>query len=112
VAVPDFQSVMLPFLETLQDGRERTMREVTETLAVRLNLTDEERQERLPSGQQTLFSNRVAWAKSHLKMPVLSSTPHGARSAYRKQAGRFDTFSRRRRSPWLLVWPKWPQERT
>ena len=35
---------MLPFLETLQDGKERTMREVTETLAERFKLTNDERQ--------------------------------------------------------------------
>jgi len=44
VPVPDFQSVMLPFLETLQDGNVRTMRELTELLSVRFNLTDDERQ--------------------------------------------------------------------
>lgn len=67
MAVPDFQSVMLPFLETLQDGQERTMREVTDALATRFHLTEEERQEHLPSGPQPLFYNRVAWAKTHLK---------------------------------------------
>jgi restriction system protein len=67
VAVPDFQSVRLPFLEILQDGQERTMRELTEALAVRFKLTEEQRQEHLPSGPQSLFYNRVAWAKSHLK---------------------------------------------
>ncbi|HBI41272.1 MAG TPA: restriction endonuclease [Planctomycetales bacterium] len=75
MAIPDFQSVMLPILEALQDGQERKMREVTETLAVRLKLTDEERQELLPSGQQTVFSNRVAWAKSHLKNAGLIENP-------------------------------------
>jgi restriction system protein len=67
VAVPDFQSVMLPFLETLQDGKERTMRELTEKLALRFKLTEEERQEHIPSGPQSSFYNRVAWAKTHLK---------------------------------------------
>lgn len=43
MAVPDFQSVMLPFLETLQDGKERTMRELTEQLALGFKLTEEER---------------------------------------------------------------------
>ena len=66
---------MLPFLETLQDGKERIMRELTEALAVRFGLTDEERQELLPSGQQTLFSNRVAWAKSHMKNAGLILNP-------------------------------------
>ena len=67
MAIPDFQSVMLPFLETLRDGKERTMRELTEQLAILFKLTEEERQEHLPSGPQSLFYNRVAWAKTHLK---------------------------------------------
>jgi restriction system protein len=75
MAVPDFQSVMLPFLETLQDGQERTMREVTEALAVRFKLTDDQRQEQLPSGTQSLFYNRVAWAKTHLKNAGLIENP-------------------------------------
>jgi len=75
MAIPDFQSVMLPFLETLQDGKERTMRELTEQLALRFKLTEEERQEHLPSGPQSLFYNRVAWAKTHLKNALLIDNP-------------------------------------
>ena len=51
MAVPDFRSVMLPFLEILQDGKERTMRELTELLAVQFKLTDEDRQKHLPSSR-------------------------------------------------------------
>ncbi len=67
MAIPDFQSVMLPLVKILGDGQERTMREVTDLLAESFHLTDQEREELLPSGQQSLFSNRVAWAKSHLR---------------------------------------------
>jgi restriction system protein len=73
--IPDFQSVMLPLLETLQDGKERTMRDLTEQLALRFKLTEEERQEHLPSGPQSLFYNRVAWAKTHLKNADLIDNP-------------------------------------
>lgn len=65
--IPDFQTLMLPLLELLHDGKDRTMREVTESLASNFKLTDDERQELLPSGKQSIFSNRVAWAKTHLK---------------------------------------------
>ncbi len=51
------------------------MREVTETLADRFKLTDDDRQERLPSGPQSLFYNRVAWAKTHLKNAGLIENP-------------------------------------
>ena len=75
MAIPDFQSVMLPLVKVLGDGQERTMREVTDLLAESFHLTDQEREELLPSGQQSIFSNRVAWAKSHLKAAGLLENP-------------------------------------
>ena len=75
MAVPDFQSVMLPFLEVLQDGKERTMRDLTGVLASHFKLTQEQLQEHLPSGPQSLFYNRVAWAKTHLKNAGLIENP-------------------------------------
>jgi restriction system protein len=75
LAIPDFQTVMLPMIEALADGRERTMRELTDLLADRFGLTEDERREVLPSGQQSVFSNRVAWAKSHLKAAGLLENP-------------------------------------
>jgi len=66
MAIPDFQSIMLPFLETIKDGREYKMLEVRELLADHFNLTDEDKKELLPSGRQPTFSNRTAWAKVHL----------------------------------------------
>jgi len=66
---------MLPLLEVLSDGKEWRMRDVTEALATRFDLSPAERAEMLPSGQQTLFSNRVAWAKTHLKAAGLLLNP-------------------------------------
>jgi restriction system protein len=75
MAIPDFQSVMLPIMETLSDGQTWIMRNLTQALADRFTLSDAERQQLLPSGQQTVFSNRVAWAKAHLKMAGLLESP-------------------------------------
>jgi restriction system protein len=75
MAVPDFQSLMLPFLEVLQDGKESTMRDLTAALAGRFRLTEAELEEHLPSGPQSLFYNRVAWAKTHLKNAGLIENP-------------------------------------
>jgi restriction system protein len=75
MTIPDFQTVMLPLVEALADGQERTMRDLTATLGDRFKLTEQARQELLPSGQQTIFSNRVAWAKSHLKNAGLLENP-------------------------------------
>lgn len=52
------------------------MRDVTDALATRFQLTPQERAEMLPSGQQTLFNNRVGWAKTHLKGAGLISNPN------------------------------------
>ena len=51
------------------------MRDLTQLLAERFKLTDQERAERLPSGQQSIFSNRVAWSKSHIKAAGLLESP-------------------------------------
>ena len=73
--IPDFQSVMLPLVKALGDGQERTMREVTDQLAESFHLTDQEQEELLTSGQQSLFNNRVGWEKSHLKAAGLLENP-------------------------------------
>jgi restriction system protein len=73
--IPDFQSIMRPLLKVLSDNKEWRMRDVAETLASRFELSPEERAEMLPSGQQTLFNNRVAWAKTHLKAAALLLNP-------------------------------------
>jgi restriction system protein len=73
--IPDFQSIMLPFLLELRDGQERAVREVASALAEHFHLTEAERQVLLPSGEQTLFNNRVGWTKSHLKSAGLIDNP-------------------------------------
>jgi restriction system protein len=49
--IPDLQSIMLPFLTELQDGKERAVRELTAVLTDQFKLIDAERQELLPSGE-------------------------------------------------------------
>ena len=67
MTIPDFQSIMLPLLEIVNDGKEHSHREVSEALAAKFNLTEEERKELLPSGRQARFDNRVAWSRAYLK---------------------------------------------
>jgi restriction system protein len=73
--IPDFQSLMRPLLDCASDGKEHASRDVVERLAVRFGLTDVERKQLLPSGNQEVFVNRVAWAKTHLKMAGLLDSP-------------------------------------
>ncbi len=57
---------MRPVLECAARGEVR-IGDVVDQLADRFELTDEERDELLPSGKQTRFANRVHWAKSYVK---------------------------------------------
>ena len=75
MAIPDFQSIMLPLMRYCADGKEHGISETTDALAGQFKLTDEERNILLPSGVQELFRNRVAWATSHLKMAGLLANP-------------------------------------
>lgn len=66
MAIPDFQSIMLPFLIQVSDEQEHRHRDSRESLAKHFRLTDEELDEKLPSGRQTIFDNRVGWARTYL----------------------------------------------
>lgn len=70
MSIPDFQSLMLPVLEACAAGPLKSA-ELRHDLASTLGLTSAELEERLPSGRQAIFHNRVAWALSHLKMAGL-----------------------------------------
>jgi len=78
MAIPDFQTLMLPLLKVVADGREYRLRDVLELLAQEFLVTDEERQHLLPSGRYPTFDNRVAWAKTYLKKAGLIDQPRRA----------------------------------
>lgn len=75
MAIPDFQSVMLPLLRFIGDGQEHTVREATEKIEDQFHLDERERQELLPSGQTRVIVNRVGWAKTYLKKAELIQQP-------------------------------------
>lgn len=78
MAVPDFQSLMLPVLRIAQDGNEHRLADCRPQLAEQFALTTEEQLELLPSGQQSRFNNRVAWAKVYLERAgLLAKTRRG-----------------------------------
>ena len=66
MAVPDFQSIMLPLLEIFKDGEIHNSGELFESLTAKFNLSEEDRKELLPSGRQGKFANRVGWARTYL----------------------------------------------
>lgn len=75
MAIPDFQSLMLPLMQYCRDGKEHNTSETSDALAATFKLTTDERRALLPSGVQKIFINRLAWAKSHLKMAGLLESP-------------------------------------
>ena len=76
--IPDFQSIMLPLLKILADGKVYKYREIFEALVREFQVTEAERKEMLPSGQQEIFANRVGWAKTYLKKAGLIESPQRA----------------------------------
>jgi len=78
MAIPDYQTVMLPLLRFLKDGKEHNIGEVVDSLADEFNLSTEERQQLLGSGQQTVLRNRAGWARTYLKKAgLIESTRRG-----------------------------------
>lgn len=73
--IPDYQSIMLPLLEFIADGKEYKMRNITDELAIKFGITEEEQKELLPSGVAPVFYNRTAWAKTYLKKAGLIDSP-------------------------------------
>jgi len=75
MSIPDFQSIMLPLMEIASDKNEHVFRDVINKLIQKYNLSDEEKNELLPSGKQPIFENRIGWAKTHLKKAGLLIYP-------------------------------------
>lgn len=75
MSVPDFQSLMLPLLKVAADGKEHSLAETRPLLAAQLNLSMADQEELLPSGRQSRFANRVAWAKVYLQQAGLLLSP-------------------------------------
>ena len=77
MTVPTFQDLLFPVLKSSEYGEVR-IGAVVEQLEKELKLSEEDRAELLPSGQQTRFANRVRWAKSYLaKAGLIKLTGRG-----------------------------------
>ena len=71
MAVSDFQTMMLPFLNFAQDKKEHSLSEIATLLANYYNLSADDIEERVPSGQQTKLNNRISWICTHFKKAKL-----------------------------------------
>lgn len=75
MAIPDYETIMLPLLQLVSDGREHSIDEAALHIANVFKLTPEEREQRIPSGQSTYLKNRTGWARTYLKKAGLLSAP-------------------------------------
>ena len=118
MAIPDYQTCMLPLLEFLGDQNEHSLREAIDHLATQFKLTEDELKQLLPSGQQAIFNNRVAWARTYLKqaglleptrrgyfritprgIEVLNQKPEKINAKFLEQFKEFREFKQRKRKP-------------
>lgn len=67
MAIPDYETTMLPVLRYCADQKEHSNQETVEFISNLFKLNEDERKQRLPSGQQTIIYNRVAWAWTYMK---------------------------------------------
>lgn len=72
--VPDYESLMLPVLDALREGRPHPVAEVRTTVAAQLGLKDDDLTERLPSGSP-VFNSRVHWAITYMAQAGLVRRP-------------------------------------
>ena len=75
MAIPDYQTFMLPLLKLLAKSEELHFSPLVHILCDEFNLTDEERAQLLPSGQMTTVKSRAGWARTYLKKAGLIEQP-------------------------------------
>lgn len=76
MAIPDYQTLMLPILRLLGDGQvRRVVPDITDPVAEQFHLTLEEREQMLPSGLQATFVNRAHWAVTYMGKAGLITRP-------------------------------------
>ena len=76
MAIPDFESIMLPLLMVVKDGKEWRMTDVEMGLVGKFGLTEDEVNQLKPtSATETIFQNRMRWARLYLKRAGLLIDP-------------------------------------
>ncbi len=76
--LPRYDEFYMPLLRVLQDGKIYTMKEVKKRIAENLHLSEEALVERLASGRQSIYDNRVGWAKTYLQKAGVLASPKRA----------------------------------
>jgi len=80
--IPKFNEIMKPLLQFVADGNTYHIHELINLLVDHFrketNITDEELKKLLKSGRQSVFDNRVGWAKTYLLKAKLIESPKKA----------------------------------
>ena len=75
MAIPDYQTLMLPLLKLTGDEKEHSLKFTTKELAQDFGLSEIELAEMLPSARKTRFYDRVGWAGTYLRKAGLLISP-------------------------------------
>ncbi|MCQ2589005.1 MAG: restriction endonuclease [Treponema sp.] len=75
MAIPDYQSCMRPLLKKVEDGKVYKFKDLVEALAQDFHLTDDEKNELIPSGVQSVINSRVGWARTYLTKALCLESP-------------------------------------
>ena len=76
--VPPYHTLMLPLLKVMSGGNEMTTKQMRDEVAENLGLSVEALSERLTSGTQNAFDNRMGWARTYLFKAGLLDRPRRA----------------------------------
>jgi restriction system protein len=98
MTIPDYQALMLPVLRHAAAGEQRVP-DVADRIADEIGLSNEEREELLPSGRQRVLHNRIHWAKFYMSKAGLIASPargrfvatEAGRALLSSPPARFDT---------------------
>jgi len=71
MGLPNFQSFFFPFLKFSYQNEEISLEDVRGFLTEYFSLTEMDKSERVPSGVQTKFDNRIYWTKSYFSKAKL-----------------------------------------
>lgn len=78
MAVPDFQSFFRPILDVAADNLEHSVKDARLIIKSVMNLSEADLSEMLPSGTQSKFDNRIAWAVSYFVQAKVLERPRRA----------------------------------
>lgn len=76
MSIPTYEELMLPLLqEYAAASAPLSIKELIPIIAAKVGLSDDDLAERLPSGRQGLFHNRLHWAKTYMARAGLIASP-------------------------------------